>query len=618
MKRLICFLLVLLLLAGCAGNQQPAETTAAPTEATVAPTETTDAPTEPAIPWIDTAGTPWDIEGALRELTLEIPDGMSYTNAMEFDGDMLFWRLDSQQPKVVTLEMCLVELDDGSVRATREQDFIGFNIPQTIGGVLYLCDSGSGTVIALDSNLEEKERYTFPVCEGIFCTGSNEMLYVYDWEGSAKAIDLNSGAESVLLDGLYIENFYAEDQYLFLEYIDPDIGIKKTAVLDLASGLFHEPPVSGRYEDLSYAQGTWLCQNYGEVNTVYVGTGVDDFRMATIPMNTLELLDGNHLVMTDGESNGVYLYDTQGGLISQVTLAAEPYRYSCLELIPSDAFGGYFMVISDYFGDCRLLYWDAKPAQQGDDLNFSPVPQPGEQESAVLKKAEDLSRRYGVNILVGENCETVFFDFTVQQMTDWQEVSQALDVLAGVLEVYPEGFFRQLRYNNIRSIEINLTGTITPTTAEYTDIYEAFVQEDYDKQVMVVDIGICRRATYYHEFSHIIDAFLSWDASVREGALFSEETWNSLNPDWFQGYSFDYSNQQTLQDYTSFIDNYSTIRPTEDRARVLEYSMEEYCDGFYADGTVLQAKLSYYCRCIRDAFDTTDWPDTVIWEQYLP
>ena len=81
-------------------------------------------------------------------------------------------------------------------------------------------------MIALDSNLEEKERYTFPVCEGIFCTGSNEMLYVYDWEGSAKAIDLNSGAESALLGGLYIENFNAEDQYLFLEYIDPDIGIK--------------------------------------------------------------------------------------------------------------------------------------------------------------------------------------------------------------------------------------------------------------------------------------------------------------------------------------------------------------------------------------------------------
>ena len=126
------------------------------------------------------------------------------------------------------------------------------------------------------------------------------------------------------------------------------------------------------------------------------------------------------------------------------------------------------------------------------------------------------------------------------------------------------------------------------------------------------------RATYYHEFSHIIDAYLAWDASKREDALFSEETWNSLNPDWFAGYSLDYSNQQTLQDHTSFIDSYSTINPTEDRARVLEYSMEEYCDGFYEDGTVLQAKLSYYCRCIRDAFDTTGWPDTVIWEQYLP
>ena len=28
-------------------------------------------------------------------------------------------------------------------------------------------------------------------------------------------------------------------------------------------------------------------------------------------------------------------------------------------------------------------------------------------------------------------------------------------------------------------------------------------------------------------------------------------------------------------------------------------------------------KLEYLCRCIRDCFDTTGWPETTVWEQVL-
>ena len=73
-----------------------------------------------------------------------------------------------------------------------------------------------------------------------------------------------------------------------------------------------------------------------------------------------------------------------------------------------------------------------------------------------------------------------------------------------------------------------------------------------------------------------------------------------------------------MQDYTCFVDSYSTIKPTEDRARVLEYGMSQYGSWTFEDAPVLLAKLDYYCRCIRDAFDTTGWPDQVLWEQYLP
>jgi hypothetical protein len=211
-----------------------------------------------------------------------------------------------------------------------------------------------------------------------------------------------------------------------------------------------------------------------------------------------------------------------------------------------------------------------------------------------------------------------FYDFEAAQVTDPTEILDALDTLEDALEVYPEGFFRQLRYGEVQRIEIHLAGTITTINEEYTDTYVAFVQERYDSHVMVVDIFLADVGTYYHEFSHIIDSFLEWDAMQREDALFSDEIWCSLNPSWFSGYSYSYSWEQYVKDYSCFIDSYSTINPTEDRARVLEYAMVEYDYDYYEEGTVLAQKLAYYCQCIRDAFDTSGWPDTVLWEQYLP
>ena len=71
------------------------------------------------------------------------------------------------------------------------------------------------------------------------------------------------------------------------------------------------------------------------------------------------------------------------------------------------------------------------------------------------------------------------------------------------------------------------------------------------------------------------------------------------------------------KEYGYFVDSYSTINPTEDRARVMEYAMSSYGAWTFEDAKGLTEKLDYYCRCIRQAFDTTGWPEIVRWEQYL-
>ena len=107
MKKFLILLLALLMLAGC-------DQDVVPTEDPTTPTTSVDTPTEPTVPWVEELGMEWDAEGVLKEMPLTIPDGLHYAAAMEFDGDLLLWSEDSHLQQRY-LELCLVELDDGSV-----------------------------------------------------------------------------------------------------------------------------------------------------------------------------------------------------------------------------------------------------------------------------------------------------------------------------------------------------------------------------------------------------------------------------------------------------------------------------------------------------------------------
>ncbi len=608
MKRLCWLVIVLLLLAGC-GNAA-AETTM---PETIPPT------TESAIPWIQEMGTPWDEEGALTELPLTIPDGLHYSSALNFSGDLLLWSIDDHRENVRTIELCLVELDTGTVTARRDLDFAMFLTPQVLGENLYLCDSTSGTVLQLDQRLELLNSWSFEPVEGNVFMGAGERLFIYGWDGTLTVQDLNTGTREPLIAGdPYIDYFTSRGECASIEYFDPVSGESRIALLDMRTGSVLEAPLDSRHSRLDRRGDTWLCELYRDGYIFYIGDDTGNFSRADMGFDSLQLVDRDTLLCTREDGCYISLHDLEGRSLAQAKLTASPYSHSCSVIIPSDTFGGYFLLVGDYSSSLRLLYWDTSRASSGEDIPFEPVPEPGEAETEIRQRIERIKQTYGLNILVADDCETYFLDFSAELMNDWEMIRDALDVMEAALENYPDGFFRQLRYDTIHSIEIQLTGTLTATNAEYVDTYEAFVQEEYDRHVMVVDVLLAGEQTYYHEFSHIIDSYLEWDSNNREDALFSEEGWNDLNPNWFPGYTWDYSWQQYVQDYTCFVDSYSTIRPTEDRARVLEYAMAEYGAWTFEDAPVLQNKLAYYCRCIRDAFDTTGWPETVLWEQYLP
>ena len=608
MKKLLTILLTLLLLTGC--TTKPAETTVP---------ETTTAPTEPPIPWIQELGMPWDEEGALVELPLTIPDGLHYGSGFAYGEDLLLWSIDNHRGDIHATELCVVDLDTGTVIGQDQFDFESSVTPQVLGDSIFLCDNLGGKILELNRDLEILNSWdTEPVDANLYMS-SGEKLFIYRWDGSLSVLDLKTGeTKYVPEEGTYVDYFTLTGSTLSFTYFDAVTGEEKYAMADLLTGVVQEPEMQKNFSHVEWNQGTWLCEMYRDGSVFYVTDESGNFRRADLDYDSLCLVDGGTLLRTWDDGCHISLHDLNGRTISAAMLTGSPYSFTCFEVIPSRTFGGYFLLVGDYSTSYRLLYWDITKSTEGEDILFQPIPEPGEAEAQIRQKIGELKQTYGLNILMGEECDTVFYDFDAQIVTDWESIQDALNTLESALEVYPENFFPQLRYDTYHSVDIYLVGTLTATNPEYVDTYEAFVQDEYDRHVMVVDIFMADKDTYFHEFSHIIDSFLEWDTWNREDALFNEEGWISLNPDWFPGYTYDYSREQYVEDYTCFIDSYSTICPTEDRARVLEYAMSEYGSWAFEEGSVLQAKLQYYCRCIRDAFDTTGWPETVIWEQYLP
>lgn len=331
----------------------------------------------------------------------------------------------------------------------------------------------------------------------------------------------------------------------------------------------------------------------------------------------MTMLPEGYLLETATDNTYLRLYDLEGKLVSSACVFASGSGYPKSEMIWNESLGGYFLQVFSYDENARLLFWDISKSAGGADLEFMEIPAPDEAQLQLRQRAEEIGQKYGLIIKVGEDCDTVFDEFTAEIVTDWDQITTALDTLEDALEAYPEGFIRQLRHGNIRNIEIQLIGNLwADGSGRYGDGYAAFTQSQWDHYLMVLDMDDTVVQTYYHEFSHIIDTYLEWDAENSQDALYSETRWDDLNPRWFTGYSYDYSQEHELQDYSSFVDGYSTIKPTEDRARVMEYAMAGY-DWTFENATVLYSKLEYYSRCIRDAFDTSGWPEVTLWEEPL-
>lgn len=611
MKRLLLGLLCgCVLLSGCTGGT-PQPTQTAPTE-----THIETEPAAPTVPLLE-QGIAAGASGNLLYIPNEAVEGMTCPEVRLFGNGLL---LSAHIRNEYVLRH--ISLEDGSLLgecAIAASPGVRVRIGS---GSIGLLDSGTNRFYLLHEDLTLQSTQTIPTeGDSWYLSPGLDVLYRFYEDRGLLARDLQTGEEHWIVDNaLFTRVMGQESDYVLFEYTDGEDQRTYKRCLNLSTGTMETIPNPGSISTGVRWGETWLLRKAG-VGGEYILMEGDSAAAFTWEHSAAALLaPRGHLLVTDPSGRELRLYDTAGHFVSACTLPDAAYATAGTDLVWSGYWDGYFFT-DTVEGDCRLMFWDINAETHGEDLELIPVEQPQRaepvMEKAFYERAEALSERFGVKILIAEQCAPEYDSYHTYPLTDPTFVGEALDILEESMGRYPEGFFRQLPHGAYGHIQIELVGALMKKDGveNQPDGIAAFV-ENQDGFIRIVISGFTFRPdTVYHEFTHVIDRRLAWDARIREDALFSEEDWLALQPEGF-AYAMSYTDmpQENLQ-YAGtgfFADDYSMTYPTEDRATLFASAMTE--SHLLQERPGMQAKLDYYARCIRDCFHTEGWPEVTSWE----
>ena len=602
MKRLLILLCLLLLLTGCrtAPPLSPPETEV-PTDSaqTSEPAEQTD------IPLLDQA----EVNGNLMYIPNAHVESMACPDIRLYGNGLLLYEYTMDGRFV----MKRISLEDGRLLAEASYDVSPAVQVQIGNGFIGLSDCGTGQVLILNDSLELETTYSLPPEGDSWCLNQElETLYVFYSEEGLLVRDLASGESWWILDNVtFVRTLGEGNSYVLISYTDR--ASQKTYIrsLNLSTATLETLPVEGSGYTGVRNGDQWLLRQNVDTGT-YVLINQDTASTFAYPEGVVELISGRRqLLMTDGTYRNLYLYDLSGKFLFSCALSRVEYASVGTDLVWSGYWQGYFFR-DTYDNAAHLMFWDTSVPQEGEDLPLSPM---GDVQSSepmleqeLYRRAEEISRRFGVDVRIGEQCQLYYSHYRAEMLKDAFFVREALDILEEALSDYPEDFFRQLPYGSISEIRIELVKDLGGIANDYPADVNGFAQEKGDHFLVVLDGFVISRGTVYHELSHVIDKRLEWDAMLRPDALYSEEVWLSLQPAGFR-YAMAYTDMppeiQEYEDSGYFVKRYSMTFPTEDRATLMELFMND--SAVFRNHPAMEAKMDYYIACIRDCFGTEGW-----------
>ena len=606
MKRFLILLLCLFLLTGCASDPQ---TPSSPE------TEPSISQEQPGVPLLD-QGKAAGESGNLLYIPNPHVESMACPEIRLFGNGLLLY----EHTMNGMLQLKRISLEDGTLLAEASYPMDASASVQVGNGLIGLCDS-NGQVLILNESLEQETTYSVPL-EGEYWYLNQELetLYAFFDEGLL-SYDLEAGQAHWLLDNAaFVQPFRMGSGYVLFSYTDRNDQKTCNRCLNLSTASMETIPVEGFISSGIRRGEQWLLRQ-DIASGMYILVDQENAVTFTCPEGLVELLSGKrHLLITDGSYRELSLYDLEGNFLSRCALPETEFASIGTDLVWSGYWQGYFFR-DTYDNTAHLMFWDIDTAQEGENLPVTSLDAVQAPESVVEKElyqqAADLSRRFGVDIRIAEQCALDYSHYQADVLLDPYQIRYALNVLELAFSSYPEGFLSQLPFDTMEQIRIELVDNLRGKEGMDTHPIDigGFAQENSDYYLIVFDSLSLDPQTVYHELSHVIDKHLEWDASLRPQALFSEEAWLALQPEGFR-YADSYTDMpdsiRAYEDSGYFISSYAMTFPTEDRATLMSAIM--------SDKTVLDEnpgmaeKMRYYAACIRDCFDTEGWPESTLWE----
>ncbi len=410
----------------------------------------------------------------LLEYTGTALHGMDYPEATLFQDCLLIWNTTySEMEEEAVLTLRLLALDTGEMEAETQITTMGFVQPQVCGSLIALCDSDSGLVQLLDENLNVTRKIQLQGDYSSWCMSSDgSALYRTPDYTSLSKTDLDTGTTSTLLsNAVDLYGGLVSNNGVNLTRLDSTTQTYQELWLDLDTGTVSEPPFDGSFSWVSCDNGLWLADLYRDSSVYYLGTDASPL-VIDLEDGYLNLTEGGkRLIYTSSEWNFLALYDEEGKFVSSCTPPEGSWTGGTY--LWSEDSQGYFFLLFPGEGEPELLFWDLNADSTGEDLETQLLTDeqqtaPGTAvDAALYERAEALGAACGVEIRIADQCELVYDDFEAEQIFDEAQISAGLDVLETALSTYPEGFFDQLKYRRIETIQINLTGTLTPTNENW-------------------------------------------------------------------------------------------------------------------------------------------------------
>ena len=261
-------------------------------------------------------------------------------------------------------------------------------------------------------------------------------------------------------------------------------------------------------------------------------------------------------------------------------------------------------------------YWSA--------VSGTPV---AENLQEVRQYADTLEEKYGVRILLSSQCQDAAllcnYALTLTDIMDDEEelngVRTMLEALDRSLALYPEGFPDQFR-NGAGDGGLCFL-PVAHIESDYGVVGCTYESRDWQYIALDVCQTYSLDSIICHEIWHATENhILSCDYTA-----FPVDEWDALNPEGFS-YCGDATQTDPAQPWTlynsspediHFVDSYSCVASSEDRARIMEYFMTHEDEArLLIQSPFIRQKLQIMCDAVRNSFDTTGWED-VRWEQLL-